>query len=131
MNLEKEECLNRLEKLYQNSETGMTQEKYLELMEQLGKEPNPEEMPPSIDDFPELVVDAVTTFNLLGDRVYPDVGYTGKDYSNLDVFLKLYQVEDTEFFLYILNWLDSRAIKRSQEQLKKEHEKLKRKSRGK
>lgn len=131
MNLEKEECLDRLEKLYQNSETGMTQEKYLELMEQLGKEPNPEEMPPSIDDFPELVVDAVTTFNLLGDRVYPDVGYTGKDYSNLDVFLKLYQVEDTEFFLYILNWLDSRAIKRSQEQLKKEHEKLKRKSRGK
>lgn len=131
MNLEKEECLNRLEKLYQNSETGMTQEKYLELMEQLGREPNPEEMPPSIEDFPELVVDAVTTFNLLGDRVYPDVGYTGKDYSNLDVFLKLYQVEDTEFFLYILNWLDSRAIKRSQEQLKKEHEKLKRKSRGK
>ena len=131
MNLEKQECLDRLEKLYQNSETGMTQEKYLELMEQLGKEPNPEEMPPSIDDFPELVVDAVTTFNLLGDRVYPDVGYTGKDYSNLDVFLKLYQVEDTEFFLYILNWLDSRAIKRSQEQLKKEHEKLKRKSRGK
>ena len=131
MNLEKEECLDRLEKLYQNSETGMTQEKYLELMEQLGREPNPEEMPPSIDDFPELVVDAVTTFNLLGDRVYPDVGYTGKDYSNLDVFLKLYQVEDTEFFLYILNWLDSRAIKRSQEQLKKEHEKLKRKSRGK
>ena len=119
MNLEKQECLDRLEKLYQNSETGMTQEKYLELMEQLGKEPNPEEMPPSIDDFPELVVDAVTTFNLLGDRVYPDVGYTGKDYSNLDVFLKLYQVEDTEFFLYILNWLDSRAIKRSQEQLKK------------
>jgi hypothetical protein len=109
----------------------MTQEKYLELMEQLGKTPNAEEMPPSIDDFPEVVVDAVTTFNLLGDRVYPDVGYTGKDYSNLDVFLKLYQVEDTEFFVYILNWLDSRAIKRSQEQLKKEHEKLKRKSRGK
>ena len=39
-------ALDRLEKLYQNSETGMTQEKYLELMEQLGKTPNAEEMPP-------------------------------------------------------------------------------------
>ena len=33
-----------------------------------------------------------------------------------------------EFFINVLTWLDSRAIKKSQDQLKREHEKLKRKN---
>ena len=40
-------------------------------------------------------------------------------------------VEDREFFLELLHWLDSQAIKKSSEQLKKEYEKLKRQNRGK
>jgi hypothetical protein len=39
----------------------------------------------------------------------------------------MYDIIDTEFFLEILSWLESRAIKRSQDQLKREHDKLKRK----
>ena len=54
----------------------------------------------------------------------------GKDYTNLNLFIDLYEVSDKEFFIHVLTWLDSRAIKKSQELLKREHEKLKRKSSG-
>jgi hypothetical protein len=109
----------------------MSREKYLDLMEQLGKEPIEEELPPDFDDFPEIVIDAVSTFNMLGDRVYPEIGYVGKDYTNLNVYMDLYQIEDKGFFLELLHWLDSRAIKKSSDQVKREYEKLKRKSSGK
>ena len=108
----------------------MTRDKYLEMMEQLGKEPIEEEMPPDFEDLPDIVNQAVSTFNNLGDRVYPEIGYVGKDYVNLPFFLDMYDIDDTEFFLEILSWLDSRAVKQSSEQLKRQYEQLKRKSRG-
>lgn len=125
---QKQQAMERLERLYKNLDTGMTADKYLNLCEQLGKDPSPLEMPPDWNDFPEIVQLAINTFNLLGDRVYPEIGYIGKDYTNLTHILEVYGVEDKEFFLEILSWLDSRAIKKSSEQLKKQYDKLKRKS---
>jgi hypothetical protein len=100
------------------------------MCEQLGKEPNDRELPPDYEDFPELVQIAMHVFGMLGDRVYPEIGYVGKDYTNLPIYLNIYGVEDKEFFLELLAWLDSRAIKKSSEQLKRELDKLKRKSGG-
>lgn len=108
----------------------MTRDRYLDMMEQLGKEPREEEVPPDWEDLPEIIIDALNTFNSLGDRVYGEIGFTGKDYTNLPFFLEVYDITDTEYFLEILSWLDSRAIKKSSEQLKKEYDKLKRKSSG-
>ena len=105
----------------------MTQERYLKMCEQLGKEPNMDEIPPSIEDFPDIAIDALNTFSRLGDRVYPDIGYMGKDFTTLPYYLDMYGVEDEELFLEILTFLDSRAIKSSQDSLKREREKLKRK----
>jgi hypothetical protein len=122
--------MERLDKLYNNLDTKMTQARYLEMCEQLGKEPNPEEMPPDINDLPEEVQQAIFIFNLLGDRVYPDIGFVGKDYTNLPILLELHGVEDKELVLEVLNFLDSRAIKKSSEQIKRERDKLKRKSSG-
>ena len=65
----------------------MTRDKYLDMMEQLGKEPSDAEIPPDWEDLPEIMAYAINTFNSLGDRVYPDIGYTGKDYTNLPMFL--------------------------------------------
>ena len=113
--------------MYKNLDTGMTRNKYLDMCEQLNKEPDDDEIPPDWEDFPEIVVDAINTFNQLGDRVFPEIGYVGKDYTNLPYFTEMYEVQDTEFFLEILSWLDSRAIKKSSENLKKEYDKLKRK----
>lgn len=98
------------------------------MCEQMDKEPDPDEMPPDWEDLPEIVQIAINTFNILGDRVYPEIGYIGKDYTNLPIILSVYEVEDKELFLEILSWLDSRAIKKSSDALKKEYDKLKRKS---
>lgn len=127
---EKEGLLKRLENLYVNLDTGMTQEKYLNICEQLGQEPNPDKMPPAWEDLPEIAQIAINTFNALGDRVYPEIGYVGKDYTNLPILLDIYGIEDTDYFIEILNWLDARAIKKSSDNLKKEYDKLKRKSSG-
>tara|TARA_B100000085_G_C18562211_1_gene520029 strand:+ start:473 stop:805 length:333 start_codon:yes stop_codon:yes gene_type:complete len=108
----------------------MTRERYLEMCEQLGKEPKEDEIPPDFDDFPDIVPFAVNIFNLLGDRVVADIGYLGKDYTNLPTLIQAYEIDDVEFLLEILNYLDSRAIERSQESMKREREKLKRKTSG-
>ena len=99
-------------------------------MEQLGKEPVEAEIPPDFTDLPDIMAYAMNTFNSLGDRVFPDIGYIGKDYTNLPIFIELYNITDTEYFLEILNWLDSRAIKKSSERLKKQYDQLKRKNSG-
>lgn len=129
--MEREEALKRLEKLYKNLDSKMTRERYLSMCEQLGKEPNPDEIPPDWDDFPEQVQIAVGIFNTLGDRAYPEIGYIGKDYTNLPILIDIYGVEDIELLMDVLSFLDSRAIQKSSENLKKEYEKLKRKSSGK
>jgi len=97
-------------------------------MEQLGKEPIEEEIPPSWEDFPETVQNAISIFNSLGNRVYPEIGYTGKDYTNLDLLFKHYAIEDQEFVLEILLWLDNLTIEKNNERIKKEYDKMKRSS---
>jgi hypothetical protein len=113
--------------MFRNLDTGMTRDKYFTMMEQLEQEPKDSEIPPDWEDLPDIMVYAMNTFNSLGDRVYPDIGFVGKDYTNLSTYMKIYEIQDPEYFLEILQFLDSRAIKKSQEQLKREHDKLKRK----
>jgi hypothetical protein len=108
----------------------MTKEKYLEMEEQLGREPNPERCPPGIEDFPQIIIDGIEIFNFLGDRVYPEIGYIGKDYTNLPILMGLYQIDDKELLLEVLSRLDAEAIRISQERLKREYDKIKSKSRG-
>ena len=77
----------------------MTQERYLKMCEQLGKDPDPEEMPPDINDFPEIVILALNTFSSLGDRVYPDIGYMCRDFTNLPLYIESYGVTNVGLFL--------------------------------
>lgn len=108
----------------------MTRERYLTMCEQLGKEPLDTEIPPDWEDFPDIVVQALNTFNMMGDRVAADIGYLGKDYTNLPIFMEVWGVEDKELFLDILHFLETRAVKQSQELMKRERDKLKRKTSG-
>ncbi len=96
--------------------------------EQLGREPNPERCPPGVEDFPGIILEAIEIFNYLGDRVYPEIGYIGKDYTNLPVLMQIYCIENKELLLDTLSRLDGEAIKTSQERLKREHDKIKRRS---
>jgi len=105
----------------------MSKEKYLEVQDQLGREPEIDRCPPGIEDFPQIVVDAIEIFNYLGDRKYPEIGYVGKDYTSLPILMELYEIDNRELFLSLLLRLDSFVIQKSQEHLKREYDKLKRK----
>lgn len=120
----------RLTNYFNNASVKMTKEKYFSMCEQLNKEPKEEEIPPDMEDFPIIAQIAINIFNSLGDRIYPDVGYIGKDYTNLPILIDIYQVDEVELLLEIIQWLDSRAIKASSDRLKKEYDKLKNKTKN-
>ena len=107
----------------------MTPDRYFEMQEQMGHEIVEEDIPPGLEDFPDIINQAIDIFNQLGDRAYPEIGYIGKDYTLLDTYIKLGGIEEHEsdFFMEVLQWLDARAIKKSAEQLKREYDKIKRK----
>jgi|TARA_B110000444_G_C18294809_1_gene346778 hypothetical protein len=106
----------------------MSKEQYLRMCEQTGQEIDWERCPPEMEDFPSSVHTAIAIFNSLGERVYGDVGYTGKDYTNLNVFFDLYQIDhDKDWIMELILFLESRTIEESQKQLKAEINKMKNK----
>ena len=109
----------------------MTKEKYLSLCEHLNQEPNEEKCPPGYEDFPEPVQQAIEVFNKLGDRVYPDIGYMGKDYTSINLHMEVVGVTQKDIFLDTLVRLDAFMIKKSAEQLKKARDSVKKKGHGK
>lgn len=98
------------------------------MMEQMGRDPIPDEVPPDYEDFPQIVLEAIETFNSLGDRVQADVGYIGKDYTNLPFYMRIHKVEDEDLFLNVLLRLDAQAIEISSKRMKAEMDKMKRKN---
>ena len=102
----------------------MTKDRYLEMQSQLCRDPDPEKCPPGIEDFPSVVQEAIYVFNSLGDRVVADIGYLGKDYTLLPAYLN--DVEDKETYLEVMAWLDGKIIKKSQEEMKRARDKIKR-----
>jgi len=105
----------------------MTAERYFEMQEQMGLEIEVKEIPPELNDFPDDVLSAVDIYGRLGDRVYPEIGYIGKDYTLLSELMPLYVIDNKDFFLQVLEWLDARAIKQSADTLKREYDRMKRK----
>ena len=99
------------------------------MCEQTGEEINWEKCPPEIEDFPTSILTALNIFESLGIRVYPDVGYVGRDYTNIDLLYKVYFVEkhEEDWIFELLLFLDSRAIQESQKRMKAEMDKIKRK----
>ena len=88
----------------------MSKDQYLRMCEQTGEEIDWEKCPPEIEDFPESIIRALNIFESLGVRVYPDVGYVGRDW-----------------IFELLLFLDSRAIQESQKRMKAEMDRIKRK----
>jgi hypothetical protein len=95
------------------------------MCEQKGQEPDPNKFPPELSDFPSDVQKAIILYNKLGDRVYPDVGYLGKDYTQLPIYMGVYEVDDKLIFLETLLRLDQKIIERSQQQIKAARDRIK------
>ena len=107
----------------------MTKDQYLRMVEQTGEEIDWEKCPPEMEDFPDSVHTAISSYNSLGDRMYPDIGYVGKDFTNLSLLYKNYYVVEhqKDWIFELLLFLDSNNIKESQRRLKSEMDKIKRK----
>lgn len=107
----------------------MTKSQYLDMCEQMGEDPDWDKCPLDIEDFPELVLTTLNLYNSLGDKIYPDIGYTGKDFTNFNFLLNKFGIEkhQEEYIFDIILWLDARQIKNSQDRIKAEHDKIKNK----
>ena len=104
----------------------MTKSQYLEMCEQMNQDPDWEKCPPDVEDFPHIIIDTINLFNCMGDRIYPDIGYIGKDFTNFNFLLKKFTVEkhQEDFVFEIILFLDSRAIKASQDKAADSQKKL-------
>lgn len=88
-------------------------------MEQLGKEPDYDRMPL---DFYDLNLDcqlALNIYNKLGNRVYGDVGFVGKDYTNLPILIEIFNIENKDYLIDLLNIIEVSNIDKSQKSIKK------------
>lgn len=122
-----EELWERLEKWQNCVETKTTRETYYKICEQLGQDPDPDRIPPEIDDFPNDVQLAMAIHSKLGDKVVADIGYMGKDLTSLPLHMRLSDISNEEIFLETILRLDERIIKKGQEEMKRARDKLKHK----
>jgi len=106
----------------------MTKEQYLMMCEQTGQDIDWERCPPDMEDFPETVLTSLNIFNTLGDRIYGDVGYIGKDFTNLPFIFDLYYIKEQyqkDWIFEVLLFLDNRTIEESRKQIKASYDKMK------
>ena len=107
----------------------MSKDQYLRMCEQTGQEIEWDKCPPDWEDFPESVTTAIEIFHELGDRVYGDVGFVGKDFTNLNILYTIHSIEEyqKEYLLELLLFLESEAVKESQRAIKSQMDKIKNK----
>lgn len=74
---------------------------------------NWDRMPPGIEDFPYDVQKAILNYGKFQDRIVPDVGFLGKDFTLLEVIVRVEKVDNESLFLEALLQLDSFYIKKS------------------
>jgi hypothetical protein len=100
------------------------------MCEQTGEEIDWKRCPPDLEDFPEIVIDSLNIFNSLGNRMYADVGFVGKDYTNLELLYDFYDIKEKrskEYVFELLLYLEGVTQKESQDQIRAAHDKVKRK----
>ncbi len=83
--------------------------KYLAVCEQLGQEPDPNKMPPEMEDYPSEVQQAFLVHSCLPDRWDGMSGmFMGKDWSALGTLLDVFEVDDPRTTVYFLKAIDDR-----------------------
>lgn len=97
------------------------------MMDQMGQDPDWERCPVDWDDFPDWVHDGFSIYNSMGAKVYPDVGFIGKDYTNFNFLLETYNIKNKPLIHELCMWLEGREIEKSQQKIKAEYDKIKRK----
>lgn len=90
---------------FQNSSVGMTKDQYFEMCEALGTEPEDEEIPIEMNDFPDVVQEAIGVYYKLRDEWDTFNGtYMGKSYVGLSEIFNILDIEKCDR-KYILDWI--------------------------
>lgn len=93
------------------------------MCEQLGKDPDPDEMPPEITTFPLEVQEAFVLNTMLPDRWDGASGsYMGKDWSALESMLRILDVTDWKTSIFFLKNIEAEHIVSTNDSLKRSQE---------
>jgi hypothetical protein len=81
----------------------MTAEQYFAMCEQMGWEPREDEIPKDLSTLPYESQLALILFNMLPDRIEGMSGsWLGKEFSCLEVFMNIYEVENRREILDLI-----------------------------
>ena len=115
------EILGLLEKEFRDGQISL--DTYLDICEQKGIEPDPDEMPPTMGDYPPEVQVAFLLHDLLPDRWDGMSGsYFGKDMSALDLLLETWEVEDKRTTIFFIKKIEAYNSKQINEKLRRKRE---------
>ena len=99
---------------------------------QLGQEPDPDEMPPEISDFPLEIQEAFVIHAMLPDRWDGASGsYMGKDWSPLNDLLNIQEVDDKKTVCFFLKQVESASTININEELKRKQDADRRRAKSK
>lgn len=80
----------------------MTKEMYFEMCESMGSEIEEDQIPPDIEDLTNQSQEVINMFNYLPDIWNSFAGvYEGKNLSNIKFVLELFEVDKTDWLLYM------------------------------
>ena len=100
------------------------------MVEQTGEEIDWEKCPPDIEDFPDSVHTAFNIYSKLSDRIYPEIGFIGKDFGLLESLYKAFNIKtknEKDWTLELLINMDNYNVTESQRKIKAEYDKIKKK----
>tara|TARA_B100001109_G_C18813925_1_gene451090 strand:- start:26 stop:337 length:312 start_codon:yes stop_codon:yes gene_type:complete len=93
------------------------------MCEQLGKEPNEEEMPPELGSFPYEIQEAFVIHAMLPDRWDGASGsYMGKDWAPLRDLLEINKVEDQKTVCFFLKHVEANSTMSINAELKRKQD---------
>lgn len=116
---ELEHNFDQLDRYLNQTQGKITKEQYLKLMEQRGQEPDPKKIPLEFDDLSPDTQIAFSIYHRLGNRVDGNVGFVGKDYTNLPYFVEAYEINDKLYLLDLLVAIEVHYIKENQKAVEK------------
>jgi len=101
------------------------------LCEQQGVEPDPNQMPPTMGDFPYEVQVAFLLHDLLPDRWDGMSGsYFGKDLSALGTLLDTWEIEDKKSAIYWIKHIESKNSEKINGRLERKRKAAENKAKG-
>lgn len=120
--------LEKLDTFNNNNKVNITREHYLDIVERMGEEVDPEKLPPVFSDLHPSIQTALLIYDKLSDTYTGGQisTYAGKDLSALELLLDVHYVDtltERKQVIETISYLDKQNIESSRKQAKAELDK--------